>query len=372
LTSCKTSLTQKTNECDELQKENQELQLLVKSTTDCLEEQLQYQQQQQGQRTSTSTPPVDDTDVKNLQKQLLDHEKMNRFQDEKIQKYEMKLQRMQQSIDQLKSENEALKASSIASLEQRGSSVRANSPVNLVPRNKPNSGSATGGGTGSGTGGSGVNSFQRKTPPRSARRLMQISSPTNYGETNKSQMESPRQSSSPPNLDSRNDLRRHSSYTTGDYVVSYAMRQNGNLIHQTETPDQTEDPIPVLITPKKVPKAPQELATHPYYPHSATASILWQETIAQQVTPPDFLSSLISSLLLTCISQKPYDSTVDTQASRDRRSMELKARRNRHSFEDRSDHHHKQSPLYDKIESPDQTSQVPTSKFRHLRCHSLF
>jgi hypothetical protein len=289
LTSCKITLNQKIDECDELQKENQELQLLIKSTTDCLEEQLQYQQQQQQQHqqqhhqkgsstslTSQEQQRIDETDLKNLKIQLAENEKMNRFQDEKIQKYELKLQRMQQSIEQLQSENEALRTKNTASVEQEaGSCLRAHSPVNLVPRNKP-----------SGVGSSGVNTFQRKTPPRSARRLMQMSSPTNYGDGNKSQIDSPRSPGTSSEHGSRNDLRRHSSYTTGDYVVSYAMRQNGDPNRPVDgegNGDETQDPpIPVVITSKKSPKT-HELTTHPYYPHSATSSILWQETVAQQV-----------------------------------------------------------------------------------------
>lgn len=271
MTSCKTALHQKIDECDELQKENAELQLLIKSTTDCLEEQFQYQQQQQQQRESSSIQQrtdLNETDVENLKSQLEANEKMNRFQDEKIQKYEMKLQRMQQSIEELQSENEALKTKNLGSAEQVGSCLRAHSP-DPMPRNKPSE-----------TGNGGVNSFQRKTPPRSARRLLQISSPTHYGDDNTSQIDSPHQL--------KNDLRRHSSYTTGDYVVSYAMRQNGEAIRQANG-DDTEDPIPVIITPKKVPKT-QELATHPYYPHSAAASSLWQEAIAQQVYSTSYLS----------------------------------------------------------------------------------
>jgi hypothetical protein len=78
------------------------------------------------------------------------------------------------------------------------------------------------------------------------------------------------------------------------------------------------------------------------------------------------------------VCQKPFGATMDTKTSREQRSMDLKARRNRHSFEDRSDlkfsspQQQQRQQQIDKVESPDQTSQVrlfgsrPTIVYSHV------
>lgn len=47
--------------------------------------------------------------------------------------------------------------------------------------------------------------------------------------------------------------------------------------------------------------------------------------------------------------QKPYDPTIELSPARDSRASDLRARRSRHSFEDRTK---------SKVDSPDQASQV--------------
>lgn len=244
LTSCKQTLTNKNHECNELQKENYELKGIIRTTTDCLEEL---------HRSKARSPGETGIDAE-IRRQLEDNETKRVEQEKQLKSYECQMRNFQDLIEQLQSENEMLRTK-VAQLE---SSNRATSPINLIPRNKP---------------GRSENSLQRKTPPRSARRLLQSS--TSLRENT----ESPRLPTVPSPAAVR-DTRRHSSYTTGDYVVSYAMRQHGDSTKNCKV-ETTEEPQ-VVITPQRSAK-PQALVTHPYYPHSPAASTLWQEAIAQEV-----------------------------------------------------------------------------------------
>lgn len=247
LTSCKQTLNQKIHECDELQKENNELQGVIRTTTDCLEE------LHRSKSTSQNVPSHN----ADLRRQLEDSEAIRIEQEKKMKIYENQIKKLQDSIDRLQTENESLRTK-VTTLEHR-----ASSPVNLVPRYKPGCSDST------------PHSFQKKTPPRSARRLIQ-SSTSSHGES-----ESPKTSSVPPPTYSW-ETRRHSSYTSGDYVVSYAMKQQ----EESRKRDQlmASEDRDSAISPKK-PAKPQSTVTHPYYPHSPAASTLWQEAIAFEVSP---------------------------------------------------------------------------------------
>jgi hypothetical protein len=244
---------------------------VIKSTTDCLEELHSLKSLSQRQVTPSSpsllssSPPLSQS--------------QSQTQDQLIRGYEQKLKLLQESIDSLQLENDTLRArietSATSSCDQND--LRRLSPVNFPSKNKPSVDATTG------------NSFPRKTPPLSARRLTQSSSVT-YGSGSdhpppSSPLGSPERDPRMIFPSGRGDNRRHSSYTTGDYVVSYAMKQNALAGgEEGDSPQSPRDKTPIITpttTPKKLPS--QEILTHPYYPHSASASILWQEAIAQQV-----------------------------------------------------------------------------------------
>jgi hypothetical protein len=309
LTSCRFQLSLQTDQCSELRQENQELKIVIKSTTDCLEE-LHHLKSQQ---TQPSSPAITSQQQLQQQQQQQQQQLLSQAQahDQDIltlkEGYESKVRQLQESIDHLRSENQTLRAkietssfppsssssSFPSSISDDPNDLRGHSPVNLSSKMKPKE-----------TNG---NSFQRKNPPLSARRLRQTSS-ADYGEPLSSAPERQQVLSQQPK-DSRMsfsssgkvDTRRHSSYTTGDYVVSYAMKQTPTEGAGTEigaaaavnSPKPLSDPI---IASKKSPQSSRDiLLTHPYYPHSAAASSLWQDAIAQEVPLPS--PSLPSRLL---------------------------------------------------------------------------
>ena len=220
--------------------------------------------------------------------------------------YEGKIQQLQESIQQLEKENQQLKLLSTLerNLERKIYQPSSNGNSNIN------------------------NSLQKRTPPSSARRLLQGSTLSSPSPSNSQSsiddvnglLESPRlvlrtpsarfsQRLGPPG--SAHDSRRHSSYTTGDYIVSYDMRESiDDPLNSTDEIPQKPfekisiDPIPEKQHQQKPQKSINsshnnnnnnnqkigidfipgvELTTHPYYPHSAAASMLWQESVIQQV-----------------------------------------------------------------------------------------
>lgn len=236
-----------------------------------------------------------------------------------ILQYESKMKTLQESIDRLEKENELLKLNSLQYQETSRSTPTSERKIYQPVEDN-------------------INSLQKRTPPSSARRRLQSSNhqygsdaTNNNSSNNNGVLESPRiVIRTPPRYPQRyppgsaHEGRRHSSYTTGDYIVSYDMRESIDDNPLNTVQEESETPLEKLATnllqqkqlnfkqtqSQPQPQFPQqqkqlsqqqksqnntnnkigidfipgvELATHPYYPHSPAASILWQESVVQQV-----------------------------------------------------------------------------------------